>query len=126
MTSKAAMKKMIAVGVVLVPAVLLAFWMLSPSRAVVRDVRKPETIVLKKGTRQGNIVSIRIHCHGEIIGNATICLMSGDHAYRTEKVSGAVNFTWGGEWYTDSAEIRYEPRDVRSGQLYITYDFSDW
>jgi hypothetical protein len=120
------MKKMIAVGAVLVPSLLLAFWVLSPSRAAVRDVRKPETIVLKKGSNQGHIVSIHIHCFGEIIGDATICLMHGDEAYRTEKLTGTVNFTWGGEWYTDSAEIRYQPGDVKSGHLSITYDFSDW
>ncbi len=91
----------------------------------VADVTKAETITLKKNTGQGHISSFTITCSGEIQGTAEISLMENGKAYRTEKLSGPVNFKWGGEWYSDTADIRYEPKSVTGGNLRLEYRFKD-
>ena len=92
----------------------------------VADVTKAETITLKKNARQGHISSFAITCSGEIQGTAEISLMENGKAYRTEKLSGPVNFKWGGEWYSDTADIRYEPKSVTGGNLRLEYRFKEW
>jgi len=43
--------------------------------------------------------------------------------YKVAKLSGKVDFEWGGDWYAETAEIRYEPEDVRSGKVVLYYRF---
>lgn len=90
----------------------------------VADVRKKEVIVLKNEPNQGHVYGIRIQGRGNIKGEATISLMDNGGAYRTERLRGGVSFRWGGDWYSDTAEIRYEPIHVDSGELAIEYQFS--
>src|SRR5262249_40039552 len=102
-------------------------WLLPPQpdlRVVVRDLQRPQTITLTKCADQGTILGIWMGCVGWTEGEATISWMEGDEPYRTEKVKGNVRFAWGGEWYTDVAEIRYQPATVQSGHLVIRYRFS--
>lgn len=90
----------------------------------VSDVRKKEVIVLKNEPKQGPVYAIRIRGRGNITGEATISLMHNGGAYRTERLRGRASFRWGGDWYSDTAEIRYEPIHVDSGELTIEYQFS--
>ena len=91
----------------------------------VADVTKPETIVLKKNAGQGAIYSFSVIGSGEIHGSAEISLILNGGPYKTEKLSGKVDFHWGGDWYTDQAEVRYTPTSVTSGSLKLKYEFSD-
>ena len=92
----------------------------------VTDVTKVETITLKKTLIQGSPWFLQINFSGEIQGTAEISLMHGpDKPYRTMKLSGPVNFEWGSEWYSDTADIRYEPKSVTGGKLRLEYWFTD-
>ncbi len=89
------------------------------------DVTKPDTVILTKIAGQGAIHSITITGAGNIDGNAEISLILNGTPYKTETLSGRVNFQWGGDWYSDQAEIRYNPSSVVGGHLRLSYDFGD-
>lgn len=42
----------------------------------------------------------------------------------TELMEGKVDFTWYGDWFSDTAEIKYEPIQVKDGELVIDYLFA--
>lgn len=92
--------------------------------AQIADVRKEEVIVLRSDPDRGPVHGISIRGRGSLEGEAQISLMLNGAPYKTEKLIGKVNFSWGGDWYSDTAEIRYEPIRVKSGQLVIEYEFS--
>ena len=91
----------------------------------VADVTKPETIVLKKNAGQGAIHSFSVIGSGEMRGNAEITIILNGGPYKTEKLSGKVDFRWGGDWYSDQAEIRYTPTSVTGGSLKLKYEFNN-
>ena len=91
----------------------------------VADVTKPETISLAKQSGQGNIHSFSITGSGQIEGNAIIKVLLDGKPYKDEQLSGVVDFHWSGDWYSDSAEIKYEPLSVKTGSLALTYRFND-
>ena len=91
----------------------------------IKDVTKPEVVTFKKELKQGNIHAITISGKGQICGEGKIILLLNEKPYKTANLSGKVNFQWGGDWYSDTAEIRYQPSSVASGQLQITYRFKD-
>lgn len=90
----------------------------------VADVRKAETVILESTGKPGKVHAIGIRGSGEIEGEATVMLMLDGKPYKTETLNGPVRFKWGGDWYSNSAEIRYEPGNVSSGKLVIEYRFS--
>ena len=45
--------------------------------------------------------------------------------YKSEDITEKVSFHWGGDWYADTAEIRYDPVSVRDGELNISFKFYD-
>ena len=90
----------------------------------VADVTKPEAIVLKKKPGQGPVYSFSVVGHGKINGNAEISLILNGGPYKTEKLSGKVDFRWGGDWYSDQAEIRYAPGTVTGGTVRLKYKFN--
>ena len=89
------------------------------------DVTKPEAIVLKKKPGQGPVYSFSVVGHGKINGNAEISLILNGGPYKTEKLSDKVNFRWGGDWYSDQAEIRYAPGTITGGTVRLKYKFND-
>jgi len=89
------------------------------------DVTKSETIVLKKNPRQGLIHSLSVSGHGKISGKAEIVLILNAGPYKTKQLFGSVDFRWGGDWYSDQAEIRYTPISVTGGSLKLRYTFND-
>jgi hypothetical protein len=98
--------------------------------AVIADATKPQTIILRKKFYQGYIDGMTIHCFGVLEGKATIQRIlyndgkyEGPHDQGT--ITGKVDFSWGGDWYSDTAEIRYIPESVSSGHLTLTYTFYD-
>jgi hypothetical protein len=102
----------------------------------IADVTKSETIILKKAASQDAIHYINIVGKGTLEGAAEITLILNGKPYRTEKLSGTVDFQWSGEWYSDSATIEYKvimspvpermdlyTSSVRSGSLNLQYHF---
>lgn len=91
----------------------------------VSDVTEPETIIVHKKKTQGNVHGITILGKGNLEGEATISLILNGAPYKKEYLSGNVDFKWGGDWYSDSAEIRYTPIEVTSGSLKLKCQFAD-
>ena len=104
----------------------------------IADVTKSETIILKKEASQDAIHYINVVGKGTLEGTAEIVLILNDKPYRTEKLSGTVDFQWSGEWYSDSATIEYKvimsphskrkalyTSSVKSGSLNLQYHFKD-
>ncbi len=89
------------------------------------DVTKARTILLGKKKGQGNIYGISIIGEGNIEGKAGISLILHDGLYKTENLSGRVNFKWECDWYSDTVEIRYNPISVTNGKLRLKYKFKD-
>ena len=89
------------------------------------DITKPEMITLNKHNNQGNIYSISISGRGQIDGEATISLILNGKPYKIKRLSGSILFQWVGDWYSNSAEIQYEPLAVKNGNLSLTYHFRD-
>ncbi len=94
-------------------------------RSEITDLKKSQVLLLHKKSSQKNVYSMGIHCHGKLDGEAELVLMLNGAPYRTEHLKGKVNFTWGGDWYSDSMELRYQPGNVSAGQLVIEYTFTD-
>ncbi len=62
---------------------------------------------------------------GNLTGNAELVLMLNNKPYKTEHLNGKIDFSWGGDWYSDSMEIRYQPGKVETGNLKLEYSFYD-
>ncbi len=88
------------------------------------NVQKKQIIELKTKTKDELVHGISIKVTGHIEGEAKIILMSGGKPYRTEAITGKVKVRWDGDWYSDTAEIHYEPTNVKSGELLFEYFFA--
>ena len=88
-------------------------------------VTKAQTTTLKRNTGHGHIHYLTITGSGEIHRAAAISLMENGKPYRTEKLSGPVKFQWQTDYYSDTADIRYEPKAVTGGNLRLEYRFKD-
>ena len=90
----------------------------------ITDLQKTQTIILHKKTDQKDIVSMALHVYGKINGEAQLALMLNGKQYKTKIMKGNINFKWGGDWYADSMELRYEPHQpVNDGKIKIEYVF---
>ena len=89
----------------------------------VTDVRKHEVITLQDLQNQHHVYGIEIRGTGKIDGDATVTLMLNGKPYKFEKLNGPVSFKWGGDWYSNTAEIRYVPNKVNSGEIVVEYKF---
>ncbi len=91
----------------------------------ITDITKQSTITLRKLRSQGDIHSMTLTGKGHIDGNAKIVLILNGKPYKTESLSGDIDFKWRGDWYSDSAQIVYKPSSVRRGYLVLQYKFED-
>lgn len=110
---------------ILITLAMFIFGCLPSQKTRFAAVTKPGIITLNKRPGQKHIYAISIHCSGRIDGKAKLSLMLNGKPYKTEEISDKVKFSWGGDWYSDSAEIRYEPVNVSSGELIFSYKFVD-
>ena len=95
-----------------------------PNARSIDDLTAPVIIKLEAPSDpQKHVVSIQIRGIGAVDGAAQIELMLNGSPYRTEKLAGPISFTWGGDWYSPTAEIRYRPINVKGGRLAIQYRF---
>jgi hypothetical protein len=117
------MRARIKIYAVIFLSVLLATCTNYDHKILFSNVPIKQTIVLSNNSGKGNVYSIAIRTHGYINGRAQISLILNTSKYKTEQIGGNVNFNWGGDWYSDTAEILYEPHNVKSGELIIEYKF---
>jgi hypothetical protein len=94
-------------------------------RLEVTDLKKAHVLILQKKPNQKHVYSMGIHCYGKLEGEAQLVFMLNGTPYKTERMKGKVNIDWGGDWYSDSMELRYQPSSITSGQLVIEYTFTD-
>ena len=88
------------------------------------DLQHEKIIVLRKEPQRGDVYSINIRVRGKILGEAKMHLMLNGKPYKTELLKGAVRFNWGGDWYSDTADIKFEPMKIEYGELFIEYRFN--
>lgn len=84
-----------------------------------------QVIRLEKRPGQGDVYSLWVRVSGGIDGRADLSLMVDGQAYRTETLSGAVDFEWSQDWYSESAEIHCNLLDGSGGRLGVEYRFRD-
>jgi hypothetical protein len=108
---------------------LLVPWLVACAKydqsLTVSDVHAPQAIVLRKAEGQSAIYRLSLKATGRLDGKATLTLMLNGKLYKIAKASGKVSFGWDGDWYADTAEIRYEPTDVTTGSITLRYSFHD-
>jgi len=93
----------------------------------IHDVTKAQTLILKKRFFQDTIESMYVEGSGFIDGKARIQRIidsPGGGPYDDDEISGKVHFQWGGDWYSDTAKIRYIPENVKSGYIKLTFSFN--
>lgn len=110
---------------VVITLVFLAGCGTSKQTYTIPDITKHSIITLKKLPSQGNIHSITVTGKGHIDGNAKIVLILNGKPYKTETLSGDIDFKWCGDWYSDSATIEYKPSSIKRGYLNLEYNFDD-
>jgi hypothetical protein len=91
----------------------------------VKDITKQDTLIIKKHSDQDNVHGIKIKISGTIDGESRISLLLNKKDYKTKKLTGNFSFTWGGDWYSDSAKIIYQPISAKNGDVIIQYYFKD-
>ena len=87
----------------------------------IKDVSKAETLRLGGNLGLGDTFRMSIRVTGHLDGTAGISNPITDNTLTT--ICGPVDLEWTGDFYTTSAEIRYVPQDVRSGNLTVEYSF---
>jgi hypothetical protein len=90
---------------------------------MVDNVSNAQTIVLKNDSANKHPFGISIEVSGKIDGQANIYLMLKGKSYKSEIIKNHFSFTWSTDWYSDSAEIKYEPIGVKEGNVMIKYSF---
>ena len=89
----------------------------------VKDISKQETIILHKIKTQEHVHGFSLNITGHINGKAKIVLYHDTDIYKSATISNKVNLEWGGDWYTDTLKIEYEPIDVKDSELSLEYNF---
>lgn len=118
------MKKVLVTADALVAASLaFGLYLCSMPSVAVKDARQPETLVIGQRVGNAHTYAITLRGSGQVDGRATITLLLRGQPYKVAELSGAVDFRWGGDWYAETAEIRYEPANVRSGKVVLHYQF---
>lgn len=89
------------------------------------DVTKLTRVTLRAPNPNASIVGIKIVGRGRLDGTGRIFLVVNGKPYRTEELEGNIRFSWGGDWYSPSAELQYEPRDAKGGEIELRYAFRE-
>jgi hypothetical protein len=111
--------------IIAILAILLVSCAKYDQRLVIKDLKNTQLVSLHKKQGQRAICSMGIRGSGRIDGKARIVLMLNGAPYKEADINDKVSFSWGGDWYADSMELRYQPLEVRSGELVIEYYFGD-
>ena len=102
---------------------LIGFGTSLDQQVIVEDTSKKEVIILRKNPSQKYIHSIKINISGNVKGQSVISLILNNEPYKTKTLDGNFSFSWSGDWYSDIAEIIYQPIHVKDGDVIIRYEF---
>lgn len=89
----------------------------------IADVTRPTTLVLEKRFYQGSIHRLSVTATGSLAGSAEIQLILNDSIHEVRQINGQFDVSYSGDWYYDTAELRYVPEDVSSGHVTLEYAF---
>lgn len=93
---------------------------------MVNNVHTAQTILLQKPHKKGHIHKISIQGRGHLDGKATFSLILNGKPYKIAASDGQINFAWDNmDWYSNTAEIQYQPVHVKSGTATIHFKFHD-
>lgn len=103
---------------------LLALVACAPSQiTTIENLGEPRVVKLVAPDPEKPVFSIEIKGTGSIDGTAQIELMLDGKPYKSQNLEGRVSFTWAGDWYSPTAELRYRPTKARGGELQLRYSF---
>ena len=107
---------------------LYILYLKSSSSVNIKDINKKEVIYLRKSKHQETVYGFSVKIIGKIEGVAKVTLRQSSpkgNLHRKQIINGNVDINWGGDWYTDTIVIIYEPVGVvKSGKLKIDYEFN--
>ena len=86
------------------------------------DPTKEAVLHLSALPSQKNIHRVRVYFKGYLDGTAVISIGG---VSRAEEVSGTVNLDMSNEWYLPECIIKYDPLNVKSGNLKLYYRFEE-
>ena len=81
------------------------------------------SFLLKPDNKSNHVIGLNLLITGSIDGQASFSLMQDGKPYRTAEVTGDFNIKWGNDWYSETAEIKYSPKNVKAGSGVINYRF---
>jgi len=91
-------------------------------KASINETEKQQEIILKNNSNK-NVYALNVKVNGHIDGEASIYLLLNEKPYKIKHISGDVDATWGGDWFSNKAIIIYKPQNVTNGNLQIYYGF---
>ena len=90
-----------------------------------QDVRRPAEYELHaSGSSASKVDSLEVAVDGQIKGRAEIQLWRGEKMEQSRRIQDDVHVKLGGEWYSDSAKIKYLPFEVTGGSIRVRYAFT--
>lgn len=97
--------------------------LLQKQKVEIRDVSSPIEFIIKKRPWQGNVYGIKICVEGDIDSEAALVLFVGDDGIHTIKIDRNLPFKWSTELYSNRVAARYNPKNAKTGNLIIRYEF---
>jgi hypothetical protein len=95
-----------------------------PDTAVIPDAGRPAEVTLHARRGETQIVGLEAEGVADIQGDATIELVLNGAGYKTVQLHDHTNFTWGGDWYSPDAIVRYVPASrMTKGSITLKYRF---
>lgn len=92
---------------------------------LIPDAGRPAEVTLHAREGQTQIVSLDVKGVADIQGDATIELLLHGASYKRVQLHGHTTFTWGGDWYTPDAIVRYAPASPSTkGSITLEYRFN--
>ena len=87
-----------------------------------RNLNAKQYIYLNKKETQKDIVGYKIIFKGYIDGKAKIVMYNEDKIYNEKVISNKIEFSWGGDWYSDVIKLQYIPLSkIKNGNIEISY-----
>jgi hypothetical protein len=95
-----------------------------PDTALIPDAGRPAEMTLHARGTETRIYGLDVEGVADIQGDATIELVLNGAGYKTVQLHGHTTFTWGGDWYSPDAIVRYAPASRRTkGSVMLKYRF---
>ena len=110
-------------GMKLLVIIICSIWLSScdySDEEYVLDLSKTSTFVLNAVNTEP-VSEFRLHAKGSSSAEGVLELLLEDTIYKTQKISGNVNFKWGGDWYHPNMKLIYRIQKNGKGTLKIKY-----